>query len=290
MKSNTHRFAILIALTVAHSICCAQVRPVTLQIDVQPRSAIVDNDWSSGELESAPFYGLVESVNGESALGSLFGKVTHEESILGVNYYRQVWTFTLQEADGTPAGVIVASGSSSHDGTELNRELQIEAGTGAYFGITGTIAVSSRRGSDSRQFREASYELSFIASIIPLCLPSIVTTTNGPAIVHARDFTLVSSKFPASPGEFLTLTANDLLPELKQSLEWPSEAHALTNIPVEVKVGGLNATILYVGQYPDVKSTYQINFQVPMSVPKSAAGVQIRTGFIGSAPITIPIG
>src|SRR5262249_45723754 len=44
--------------------------------------------------------------------------------------------------------------------------------------------------------------------LIPLSQPAVLTTPNGPAVVHSSDFSLVTAAKPAKAGEVLTLFAS----------------------------------------------------------------------------------
>ena len=52
----------------------------------------------------------------------------------------------------------------------------------------------------------------FVLQLIPLSSPQVVQTANGPAVVHAADFTPVTAAKPAQAGEILSLIATGLGP------------------------------------------------------------------------------
>jgi hypothetical protein len=291
MKSSAFRSAVSIgsAIAAATTLCFAQVDPVTLRIAVQPRPTVA----LAGPLTSVPrtapsgnyAFGLVTSINGEPARGAWSDKVVILQSIPLPNTYLQVWTFNLAEADGTPAGVISATGIVGKPGALLNEDLRIVNSTNAYDGIEGTVRLPGISSGPTTEIRPLSdqrpYELIFVATLTPANTPRVATRDGGPAIAHGKDSAPVTSDAPAEPGEILTLVATDLMPELTEPGDWPSEPEAVANLPVKVKVAGLNAKILYIGRYPGARSAYQINFQLPADMRGGMVDVQISTGFIG---------
>ncbi len=230
-------------------------------------------------------------MNGQPARGSWSAqRLTPKDSVAGT--YFETWTFDVIEADGTPAGVITATEMSDGAG-RLRRDLLIVGSTNAYFGVRGTIrrsiASSGMTNSAAQILDGGAGELSFLATLMPLCMPTIGTRDGLPVIVHGKDFTAVTSNAPAEPGEILSLVATDLLPELKESTTWPRDPETLLSAPVMVKIGGLTGKILYIGKYPAARSVYQINFHVPAEVHAGIVDVQISTGYIDGQAGSIPI-
>ena len=52
----------------------------------------------------------------------------------------------------------------------------------------------------------------FFLHIIAMATPEVIVTTDGPAVTHSTDFTLVSPSKPAAAGEILSLFATGLGP------------------------------------------------------------------------------
>jgi uncharacterized protein (TIGR03437 family) len=200
------------------------------------------------------------------------------------NTYSETWTFSIKEADGTPAGVIVASGNLQYPVLAARGTFPIIGSTNAYYGVQGTVAPAAANSAVANM----SNELIFVATLMPMCTPDVAPWNQGPAIAHSVDYTPVTLNSPAEAGEILTMIATDLMAELEDT-EWPPNAESMENCPVQVKVGGENSRILYAGMYPGVENTYQINFQVPADVPAGMADVQISTGFIGGSPVAMPV-
>lgn len=237
-------------------------------------------------------YGLITSVNGEPAGGSWSARIVAVEARPPAGVYLLTWTFDITEADGTPAGVVTASGIIDGPGVPVQRNLPIVGSTNAYYGVHGTIGRDAVSGgstnSEVQKLEDGSGEFTFVATLRPLCRSAVAMRDGLPAIAHGKDFTMVTSNAPAEPGEILSLVATDLLPELKETTP-PAEPEALPNAPVTIRVGGLTTKILYIGKYPGAKSAYQINFRVPPDVQAGIVDVQISTGFIGGPVASISV-
>jgi uncharacterized protein (TIGR03437 family) len=72
--------------------------------------------------------------------------------------------------------------------------------------------------------------------------------------------------------------------------DWPTSANP-TTVPVQVDVGGVQATVLYAGAAPGYAGVYQINIVIPPGLASSAgANVRIFQGYAQTHPkVTIPI-
>jgi len=105
-----------------------------------------------------------------------------------------------------------------------------------------------------------------ILYLIPLTQPQILSTPNGPAVVHASDFTLVTAAKPARAGEALTLFAAGLgptRPGVDPGQPFTANPPQIVNSPVQVLVNGSPGDTLYAGGYPGAADGYQVNFRVP---------------------------
>ena len=127
---------------------------------------------------------------------------------------------------------------------------------------------------------------------IPMSRPDITATVNGPAVVHASDFSLVTSTKPAAGGEVLVLFATDLSPVqgVGPGQRLPSNPPAPITSPVQVTVDGEPAQVLSVVGYPCVSNAYQVNFQLPSDITRGAAGVaaiQVSAAWSTSVPVNI---
>jgi uncharacterized protein (TIGR03437 family) len=122
--------------------------------------------------------------------------------------------------------------------------------------------------------------------------PEVVVTQGGPAIVHANDFSLVSTNKPAKPGEMLTLFASGLgptNPAVPYGRPFPAGSAPVVTSPVAVKVNGQSVQASYAGGYPGSTDGYQVNFQVPSGMASGIATLSLVSGHIAGAQVTIPV-
>ena len=121
--------------------------------------------------------------------------------------------------------------------------------------------------------------------------PQIVLTGDGPAVVHASDFSQVSASRPAAAGEVLSLFATGLGPAAGVSFgqSFPSSPLAAVNSPVTVTVNGKPADVLAAVGYPGAVDGYQVNFRVPPDVAKGAATIQLSAAWMSSASVSVAV-
>jgi hypothetical protein len=140
-----------------------------------------------------------------------------------------VTTFEILKSDGTPIGTIVASGLFAGDAppgsptAAAGGNAVITGGTGAFLGARGQLSVAApapgvvvqRNASimedPANRRRNGGGTQRWIAHLIPMSAPQIVTTASGPAVLHA-DFSPVTAAKPARPGEVLIVQATGLGP------------------------------------------------------------------------------
>jgi uncharacterized protein (TIGR03437 family) len=132
----------------------------------------------------------------------------------------------------------------------------------------------------------------FTLHIIPMYVPQIVTTPNGPAVVHSNDFSLVTASKPAAAGEILSLFATGLgpvNPGVDPGQPFPSSPLAAVNSPVGVTVNGKPAEVLAAVGYPGAVDGYQINFRVPDGATPGLASIQLTSAWIAGPSVNIPV-
>jgi hypothetical protein len=137
--------------------------------------------------------------------------------------------FEILKQDATPIGTITAQGlgvglpppGAPVLVTQGNRV--ILGGTGAFLGVRGQTgnmvtaqtvnprAASMAEDPANRRSTAGGRERR-IFHLIPLSRPEILCTSDGPAVTHASDFTLVTATKPAAPEEILSVFANGLGP------------------------------------------------------------------------------
>ena len=198
------------------------------------------------------------------------------------------------------------SGSPTPPGPPAGgRNLAIVGGTGAFFGARGQSGVRSVLLPGATSERTASIiedpanrrkngggHILAVLYVIPMSLPTVATTANGPAIVHSSDFSLVSASKPAAAGEILSLFATGLGPTrtvLDPGQAFPSSPLALINSPIDVTVNGKSAEVLGAVGYPGTTDDYQVNFRVPPDTSPGSTTIQISAAWIPGAPVSIPV-
>ena len=221
------------------------------------------------------------------------------------NAFRDLF-FEIQKSDGTVIGSIAAtgfSGGASPPGApqaQAGSNWAIIGGTGAFLGARGqagsgagnTPRAASFSEDPSRRRINGGGKAQFVFQIIPVVVPQIVVTANGPAVVHSNDFSLVTASKPAAAGELLTLFATGLGPvnaAIDPGQPFPSAPLASVNSPVEVKVNGAAAEVLAAVGYPGAIDGYQVNFRLPSSVAKGAATIQLSAAWIAGTPVSITL-
>ena len=132
----------------------------------------------------------------------------------------------------------------------------------------------------------------FVLQLIPMFLPQIVTTANGPAVAHSIDFSLVTASKPAAAGEILSdfVTAlQPTVPGVHPGKPFPSSPLAAVNSPVEITVNGTAAEVMGGVGYPGAVDGYQVNFRVPSDAAKGVAAIQVGAAWIAGTPVRIAI-
>jgi hypothetical protein len=216
--------------------------------------------------------------------------------------------FEILRPDGALIGIIMTTGvggGSPPPGAPsaiLNANFTIVGGTGAFLGARGQAggtrdprpeARSASMTEDPAHRRMHGGGLRrFVLHLIPMSRPEIVLTPNGPAVVHAHDFSPVTAARPARPGETVSLIATGLGPTnpgVDPGKLFPASPLALVNSPVEVLVNGQPAEVLYAGGYPGTTETYQVNLRLPSGLAPGLASLQISSAWIAGAAVQIPV-
>jgi uncharacterized protein (TIGR03437 family) len=70
---------------------------------------------------------------------------------------------------------------------------------------------------------------------------------------------------------------------------FPSDPVQFANSPIEVRVNGAPAEVLYAGGYAGTTDGFQINFRVPAGVPSGIATLQLSAAWVSGAAVKIPI-
>ena len=132
-------------------------------------------------------------------------------------------------------------------------------------------------------------KLRIVFTLYPKSRPTLVTTANGPAVVHS-DGKLVSNSNPAQAGETLTLYATGLgptTPSVTFGQAFPQGAASVANAPIEVLINGKSSSVLYAGGYPGSIDGYQVNFRLPAALSPGNASLRLTAAWIPGPEITI---
>ncbi len=268
--------------------------------------------------------GDIVAVNGQPAKGIYVGRsrgvstspTPHDGALadgaigdIAVTALRE-HVFEILQPDGTAIGTIVSMGFSggpvppgSPSGPS-GGNWAIVGGTGAFLGARGQIegwggtpfakAQSASMAEDpiNRRLYHQAGIFRFTLHIIPMYVPQILTTANGPAVVHSNDFTLVSASKPAAAGEALSLFVTGLgpvNPGVDPGQPFPSSPLDAVNSPVEVSVNGKPSEVLGTAGYPGSVDGYQVNFRLPPDTPKGSANIQVTAAWIAGQPVSIAV-
>jgi uncharacterized protein (TIGR03437 family) len=232
---------------------------------------------------------------------------------IGDAYRNTIAAITLEilKSDGTPIGTLVAnglSGGTPPPGSPVpistipqgGHNLAITGGTGAFLGARGQIGslppvarntsftedpVNRRRhGGGPGTWR-------WIAHVIPMSAPQIVTTASGPAVFHS-DFSPVTAVKPARPGEVLVVQAIGLgptVPGVDPGQPFPTDAFLPVNSPLGVTVNGQAAEVVNGFGWPGLVDTYRVDFRVPEGMPAGTASVQLSAAWIAGTAVRIAV-
>ncbi|HTS29105.1 MAG TPA: hypothetical protein VMH81_24705 [Bryobacteraceae bacterium] len=234
--------------------------------------------------------------------------------------------FEILKLDGTPIGNIMVTGmggavpAPGAPTVVADGNFTIIGGTGAFMGVrgqgggldepssTGARNASMSEDPSNRRIYPSGHRL-MVLQVIPLTVPAVVQTANGPAVVHGADFSLVTTASPAKPGEILSLLANNLGPaqpvcqstggtggtatgcagNLEPGAPFPSSPLAIVNSPVKITVNGQAAEVQYAGGYPGTTNTYQVNFRLPAGLSTGQASLQLSVAWTPAPAVNIPV-
>jgi len=210
----------------------------------------------------------------------------------------------IREIGGTQIGTIMTSGFTgglappgATAGYFLN--FAVTGGTGAYIGVSGMLVSPSCCGRGASIQEDPSYRRinggtqgTMRVYLIPKTYPQVVTTVDGPAIVHASDGSLVTTAKPAKSGEVLMLYATGLgptIPTLGPGNVFSASPLQTANSPIVVTVGGQPAEVLFAGGYPGSADGFQVNFRVPSGAVPGTAALQLVAAFAPGTPVNVPL-
>jgi uncharacterized protein (TIGR03437 family) len=217
------------------------------------------------------------------------------------------WTVEFLQSDGTQIGTIFLSnlnGGTPPPGAPAlssTGNFTVVGGTGAFLGARGQggailpQAVTPRTASvtEDPALRRTigGGTISFVIQVFPQEAPQIVSTANGPAIVHANTNQLITTANPARAGETLVLYATGLGPAkgVEFGQTFPVSPLAPVVAPVEITVNGTVAPVSYAGGYPGAVDGYQVNFTLPTGIAAGVANLQLSAAWIPGSAVMLPV-
>jgi len=203
------------------------------------------------------------------------------------------WYFQAQ--DGKFVGQILDGG--------LTVPHVIKGGAGAFFAATGehyfVPGLPTRNASVSedpsrrRELGGGRYRVPFY--LVMESYPEVVMTSEGPAILHANDLSLVNAARPARAGEWLVMRARNLGPTTpavqptQPFPKWTGDPLPVVNSDVEVTVNGAPAEVLFKAGWPGEVGVYRVDFRIPAGVTPGMAALQLTAAWIPSEEVKIAV-
>ena len=121
-------------------------------------------------------------------------------------------------------------------------------------------------------------------------LDTLYGAGSGAGVLTDSSFNLLGLTNSAMPGQAVTLWGSGVGADTSNNdTTYPQNQNNLTNIPMQVYIGGISANILYRGrsQYPGLD---QIDVVIPANVsPGCYVSVVVETGSIVSNTVTVPV-
>jgi hypothetical protein len=220
------------------------------------------------------------------------------------------WDLDFLNPDGTQIGTIHIDGFIGGNGTPgAPKDMPpgggytVTGGSGAFFGVHGyfqtapnitpeRVTSACEDPSLRRVYAGTLGKRQGVLYLIPLSRPQILTTANGPAVIHASDGTLVTAAKPAKAGEILTLFASGLgptRPGVDPGQPFTADPLQVVSSPVQVLVNGNPGDVMYAGGYPGAVDGYQVNFRVPPATTPGQAALQLTSAWIAGLALNIPV-
>ena len=215
--------------------------------------------------------------------------------------------FEILKSDGTPIGSIMANGlgvGAAPPGAPLavtQGNSAIVGGTGAFLGARGqqgqsvqtqAVRLTSMAEDPINRRRNGGGKARYVVHLIPMSRPEIAVTANGPSVVHASDFTLVTAANPASAGETLILYATGLgptRPGVDPGKPFTASPQQIVNSPVEVLANGVNGDVFYAGGFPGSVDGYHVSFRLPAGIVSGQVSLRVTAAFIPGPEVKIAV-
>lgn len=261
------------------------------------------------------FIGDIAAINGKKSKGTTFARNLYvnlnpnpsgSQAVADISRFQAMEILLeIQQADGTAVGTIVLTGVTG-GGAPLGApksaptgNFAVIGGTGAFLGARGQAATISNSFRGTSTFENPINRRTFPAGVwnlviqlLPLSTPEVVSTSSGPVIVHASDFSLVTAARPAHAGEVLSLFASGLgptRPGVDPGQAFTASPAQIVSSPIDVLVNGKAGEVLYAGGYPNTVNNFQVNFRMPGDVASGLASVQLSAAWVVGAEVKLPV-
>jgi uncharacterized protein (TIGR03437 family) len=112
------------------------------------------------------------------------------------------------------------------------------------------------------------------------------------AVLHGVSGVPLTDANPARPGEVLSVFASGLgttNPAATNGVAATGSPLQTTTRPVTASIGGLSAPVSFSGLAPGFAGLYQVNVQVPDTLPDGEQPLTISSADVSSNPVTIPV-
>ena len=292
---------------------------VEYQEDISDPSKYATNPAVTPSATPRNFYvatiiGDIVAVNGEPAKGTYIGRARSLYANVGTpgaavtditRAAIREQIFEILKSDSTPIGTIVAlgdSGGPAPPGAPLAAQKgnwAIVGGTGAFLGARGQEGVGTNSARAASMTEDPSNRRTngggparYVLHVIPMEVPQITATANGPAVTHSKDFSVVSGSSPATAGEVLSAFVAGLgptVPGVDPGQPFPASPLANVNSPVSVMVNGQPAEVLGAVGLSGTADGYQVNVRLPAAMAKGTVTIQVSAAWIAGAPVTIQV-
>jgi hypothetical protein len=261
------------------------------------------------------FIADIATINGKKSKGTTFARNLYvnfnpnpsgSQAVADINRFQAMEILLeIQQTDATAVGTIVLTGVTGGGGppgapkSAPTGNFAVIGGTGAFLGARGqaaTVSNSFRATStfenpiNRRTFPAGNWTL--VIQLLPLKTPEVVSTTSGPVIVHASDFSLVTAAKPAHAGEILSILASGLgptRPGVDPGQAFTASPAQTVSSPIDVLVNGKAGEVLYAGGYPNTVDNFQVNFRMPGDVVSGVVSVQLSAAWVVGAEVQLPV-
>ncbi len=122
--------------------------------------------------------------------------------------------------------------------------------------------------------------------------PGVAALASGAAIATHADGSLITTAFPANPGEVVILYlvglgATDV--PVAGGAASPVEPLAQVQVAPTLTVNGASAVVFFAGLTPGSVGLYQINFQVPTGAPNGDLPLDVSQGGVSANPVSLAV-